>query len=59
MCIRDRYKPAKSTRLHQWIQDAKEGKVFNGQKHRTKQFLIKPSLEDVEQIKKPLDIEKK
>ena len=27
--------------------------------HKTKQFLIKPTLEDVEQIKKPLDIEKK
>ena len=32
----EEYKPRKSTRLHQWLQDAKEGKVFNGQKHKTK-----------------------
>ena len=59
MCIRDRYKPAKSTRLHKWLQDAKEGKVFNGQKHRSKQWLIKPTSADVDQIKNPIDIKKK
>ena len=37
----------------------KEGKVFNGQKHRTKQWLIKPTSADVDQIKNPIDIEKK
>ena len=37
----EEYKPVKSTRLHKWLQLAKEGRVFNGQKHRTKQFLIK------------------
>ena len=55
----EEYKPAKSTRLHKWLQDAKEGKVFNGQKHRTKQWLIKPTSADVDQIKNPIDIEKK
>ena len=48
----------RSTRLHKWLQGSKEGKVFNGQKHKTKQFLIKPTLDDVEQIKKSLDIDK-
>ena len=55
----EEYKPAKSTRLHKWLQDAKEGKVFNGQKPRTKQWLIKPTNADVDQIKNPIDIEKK
>ena len=55
----EEYKPAKSTRLHKWLQDAKEGKVFNGQKHRTKQWLIKPTSADVDQIKNPIDIKKK
>ena len=42
----------RSTRLHKWLQEGyKEGKVFNGQKHRIKQFLIKLTLDDVEQIK--------
>ena len=55
----EEYKPAKSTRLHKWLQDAKEGKVFNGHKPRTKQWLIKPTNADVDQIKNPIDIEKK
>ena len=55
----EEYKPAKSTRLHKLLQDAKDGKVFNGQKHRTKQWLIKPTSADVDQIKNPIDIEKK
>jgi hypothetical protein len=41
------------------LQDAKEGKVFNGHKPRTKQWLIKPTNADVDQIKNPIDIEKK
>ena len=51
----EEYKPKKSTRLHKWLQDAKEGKVFNGQKHATKTILFKPTQEELDVIKNPID----
>ena len=51
----EEYKPRKSTRLHKWLQDAKEGKVFNGQKHPTKSILFKPTQAELDVIKNPID----
>ena len=51
----EEYKPRKSTRLHKWLQDAKEGKVFQGQKSPTKTILFKPTQAELDVIKNPID----